>query len=140
MKRELFENGLKTGLIAAVIAIACPDIAWAQALRSSVEEVRAGINNMPALVSGFAYIAGGAAMLSGAGMLKKHSDNPQQNPLAPGVARMALGGVVAAMPAFLSYVNGTLKSNTEGPLKYQGLDRVGDLKLNLIHQITSLFS
>ena len=138
MKRELFENLLKLGLVAAVITIACPDVALAQALKNSVEEVKGGISQMPTLVSGFAYIAGGAAMLSGAGMLKKHADNPQQNPLAPGVARMALGGVVAAMPSFLSYVNGTLKSNTEGPLKYQGLDKVGDL--NLIQQITNLFT
>ena len=140
MKRDLFENVLKTGLVAAVIAIACPDVALAQALQNSVTEVKAGIANMPMLVSGFAYIAGGAAMLSGAGMLKKHADNPQQNPLAPGVARMALGGVVAAMPSFLSYVNGTLKSNTEGPLQYKGLQTVGELKLNLMYQISNLFS
>ncbi len=140
MKRELFETVLKTGLIAAVIAMACPELSLAQALKDSVSEVKTGISNMPMLVSGFAYIAGGAAMMSGAGMLKKHADNPQQNPLAPGVARMAIGGVVAAMPSFLSYVNNSLKNDGGGALKYKPLDEVGGLNPDVMQQITSLFS
>lgn len=140
MKRELFETVLKTGLVAAVIVMACPELSLAQDLAGSVTSVKSGISEMPMLVSGFAYIAGGAAMMSGAGMLKKHADNPQQNPLAPGVARMCIGGIVAAMPAFLSYVNATLKSNEGGKLQYQGLDKIGEMNHDLINQISSLFS
>ncbi|NDE90331.1 MAG: hypothetical protein EB059_04220 [Alphaproteobacteria bacterium] len=139
MKRVLFENLFKTGLMAAVIVAACPDLSWAQDLSGSVTSVKTGIRDMPNLVSGFAYIAGGAAMLSGAGMLKKHADNPQQNPLAPGVARMSIGGVVAAAPSFLQYVNNTLKTDN-GAITYKGLGPVTELKINIMNQIHSLLS
>jgi hypothetical protein len=122
MKRELFETILKVGMAAAVFAIACPDLSWAQDLQGTVKAAKSGIKDMPTIVSGFAYIAGGAAMLSGAGFLKKHADNPQQNPIAPGIMRMALGGTVAAMPAFLGWVNDSLANSTADPLKYKGLD------------------
>jgi hypothetical protein len=120
MKNDLFENVIKLGLMAAVICVACPDAALAQKLSSSVTEIKQGISNIPTLVSGFAYFAGAATILSGAGMLKKHSENPQQNPLAPGVTRLALGAAVAALPSMISFMAQSI-GRGDGDQTYRGL-------------------
>jgi len=124
MKNDLFENVIKLGLMAAVIVVACPDAAFAQKLSSSVTELKSGISNIPLLVSGFAYFAGAATILSGAGMLKKHSENPQQNPLAPGVTRLALGASVAALPSLISFMSQTV-GRGDGDQAYKALGTVG---------------
>jgi hypothetical protein len=124
MNRSLIENVIKIGLGAAVIAMAFPDLSWAQKLSDSVQEVRTGIETVPVVVSGIAYIAGGATMLHGAGLLKKHADAPQQNPLAPGVTRMALGGVIAALPTFMKFVNESLKTDNGATQVFQPLTKI----------------
>jgi hypothetical protein len=47
MKHAMWEDVLKIGLAAAVIAVAVPDPAFAQALGDSVGEVKGGMRNMP---------------------------------------------------------------------------------------------
>jgi ABC-type spermidine/putrescine transport system permease subunit II len=112
MKRAFFEDVLKIAAAAAVIAVALPDASWAQTLKTSVDEVKTGMTNMPTVLSGLAYLAGGATMLHGAGLLKKHSDNPTQTPLAQGLTRLGIGGVIAALPVAMAWVSNSLK--TEG--------------------------
>ena len=112
MKRSFFEDVLKIAMAAAVIAAAFPDASWAQTLKTSVDEVKTGMGNMPVVLSGLAYLAGGATMLHGAGLLKKHADNPTQNPLAQGLTRLGIGGVIAALPTAMGWVATSLK--TEG--------------------------
>ncbi len=110
MKRSFIEDILKIVTAAAVIAAAFPEFSWAQALKDSVGEVKEGMNQMPVVLSGLAYLAGGATMLHGAGLLKKHADNPTQNPLAQGLVRLSIGGVIAALPTAMGYVATTLKT------------------------------
>jgi hypothetical protein len=112
MKWSLFEDVLKIAVAAAVITAAFPDVSWAQTLKTSVDEVKTGMGNMPVVLSGLAYLAGGATMLHGAGMLKKHADNPTQNPLAQGLTRLGIGGVIAALPTAMGWIATSLK--TEG--------------------------
>lgn len=110
MRKVMWDDILKLGIAAAVLSFGFPDLSWAQALKDSVDEVKTGLKNVPIVVSGVAYIAGGATMLHGAGLLKKHADNPTSQPLAPGVMRMGLGGVVAALPTFMGWISSSLKS------------------------------
>lgn len=112
MKRSFIEYALKLGALAAVIAAALPDLSWAQTLQTSVDNVKQGMGNMPIVLSGLAYLAGGATMLHGAGLLKKHSDNPTQTPLAQGLTRLGIGGVIAALPTAMGWIATSLK--TEG--------------------------
>lgn len=110
MKQVLWTDVLKIALGAAVITLAFPEPSLAQALKDSVDEVKTGIKNIPVIVSGIAYFAGGATMLHGAGLLKKHADNPTSQALAPGVIRMCLGGAVAALPMLMGWITASLKS------------------------------
>lgn len=121
MKQSMWVDVVKIGLAAGVIAAAFPDPVWAQALSQSVDEVKTGMKNMPIVLSGLAYLAGGATMLHGAGLLKKHADAPQQNPLAAGVTRMALGGVVCALPTFMGWIATSLKTDGAQNMTFKGL-------------------
>jgi hypothetical protein len=112
MKNSYWEDVLKIGLAAAVIACACPDVAFAQELQNSVTEVKTGLRDMPIVLSGLAYLAGGATLLHGAGLLKKHADGPTQTPLRQGLIRMALGGLIAALPTLMGWVSASLKTDT----------------------------
>lgn len=114
MKRDLLSDVIKLGLAAGVIALALPDAAFAQTLQASVSTVKTGMTDMPTILSGIAYLGGGATMMHGAGLLKKHADNPQSAPLAAGLSRLAIGGVVAALPVALQFMGNTLAQNGSG--------------------------
>ena len=124
MKSLLWGDVLKLGLAAGVIAMACPDVAFAQQLQNSVEEVKTGMRNMPIVLSGLAYLAGGATMMHGAGLLKKHADGPTQVPLTQGLMRMALGGVIAALPTLMGWIASSLKTDTANELGFIPLETI----------------
>lgn len=99
----------KTFVLAAVIAAAFPEFSFAATgLEESVANVSGSMKDMPIVLSGIAYLAGGATMLSGAGLLKKHADNPASTPLMQGMSRMVAGGFVAALPVGLEWAIKTL--------------------------------
>jgi hypothetical protein len=124
MKNIMWEDVLKLGLAAAVIVAAFPDPAFAQNLGQSVGEVKTGMRNMPIVLSGLAYLAGGATMLHGAGLLKKHADAPHQTPLAQGLMRMGLGGLIAALPTLMGWIAASLKTDTANELGFIPLETI----------------
>lgn len=91
--------------LAAVLAAAFPELSFAAAvgLKESVANVSGSMKDMPIILSGIAYLAGGATMLSGAGLLKKHADNPASTPLMQGMSRMIAGGFIASLPFALEW-------------------------------------
>jgi hypothetical protein len=113
MKKELLNDFVKLGLAAAVISAAFPGMGFAEELADSVSTVKDGISNMPVVLSGLAYLAGGATMLHGAGLLKKHADQPTGTSLAQGLSRLGIGGVIAALPVALQFVSNTLSQGKE---------------------------
>jgi hypothetical protein len=123
MKRMIWEDVVKIGLAALVVASAFPEMSWAQELKTSVSEVKMGMQYMPTVLSGVAYLAGGATMLHGAGLLKKHADSPAQTPLAQGLTRMGLGGVVASLPLFMGWISTSLKSDGAN-MGFRALDTI----------------
>lgn len=123
MKKELLNDIVKIGLAAAMITAAFPDLSFAQVLSDSVTTVKDGIAEMPVVLSGLAYLAGGATMLHGAGLLKKHADQPTGTSLAQGLSRLGIGGVIAALPVALEFVSNTL-SQGEDKLGFQAMDKI----------------
>lgn len=110
MNDRFLDMLLKTGLAAALLILASPDSAFAAVagdLRSSVDKVTGGMSDMPIVLSGIAYLAAGATMMQGCGLLKKHADNPTGQPLAAGLTRIFAGGFIAAMPYALSWAVNT---------------------------------
>lgn len=124
MKSLLWGDVLKLGLAAGVIAMACPDVAFAQQLQNSVEEVKTGMRNMPIVLSGLAYLAGGATMMHGAGLLKKHADGPTQVPLAQGLMRMGVGAAIAALPILMGWVGDSLKTRDANQLDFVSMSEI----------------
>lgn len=123
MKRELLNDIVKIGLAAAVITAAMPGMSFAEELKDSVDHVQQGIESMPIVLSGLAYLAGGATMLHGAGLLKKHADQPTGTSLAQGLSRLGIGGVIAALPVALQFVSNTLKQGSTD-LGFHPMDKI----------------
>lgn len=110
MKGRMAEWMIKGASLAALLAAALPDLALAAPavgsatdLEQSVRHLGNGMENMPIVLSGIAYLAAGATMIHGCGLLKKHADNPAGQPLMAGVTRLAAGGIVAALPFGLNW-------------------------------------
>lgn len=100
---------VKLAVLALVLAAAFPGLSLAAAvnLKQSVDTVTGGMTDMPIILSGIAYLAAGATMLHGAGLLKKHADQPQSTPLMQGMSRIMAGGFIAALPFTISWAINT---------------------------------
>jgi hypothetical protein len=117
---DLFKNLVVT----AIITVALPDLAWAQAVAGGVDMGSAALHIMNAdigplapLISALFWVAGGVLMGAGALKLKEHAENPTQTPMRHGISRMAVGAVLMTIPFFSQFVANTL-SNTAGPASY----------------------
>ncbi len=92
----------------AALALLLPEAAQAQQLKDTVAAVQAGIAQVPALISGFAYIMGSGMMIAGAMKLRAHAENPLQEPLQKGLVRLAIGAAIAGLPALAQWANVSL--------------------------------
>src|ERR1700683_4848811 len=125
MHKEKLMNEVFRGLLmAAIVAMALPDLAWAQAttggsdLGTAVTNiVTTDIGPLAPLISGLFWVAGGVLMGAGALKLKEHAENPTQTPMRHGISRMAVGAALMTIPYFSQFVTNTL-SNTSGPASY----------------------
>src|ERR1700689_1863373 len=97
-KERLMNDILKSLLMAAVIAVASPDLALAQAVAGGVDLGSAATNITTAdvgplapLISALFWVAGGVLMGAGALKLKEHAENPTQTPMRQGISRMGVG-------------------------------------------------
>ncbi len=92
---------IKYGALAGLMVAAMPDFAWAVSttdLKGSLENVTGEMEKMPVVLSAAAYLIGGMTILHGAGLLKKHADQPSGTPLAAGLTRVFGGGFIASLP------------------------------------------
>jgi hypothetical protein len=67
-----------------------------------------GIENLPALITAMAYMAGIIAGFVGILKLKDHVENPDQNPLREAVIRFVIGGMLFAFPTVLNVIVNTV--------------------------------
>lgn len=100
--------------LATVVALAWPVMGHAQDMQATSKSVAAGLQDMPTIISGVAYLAGGVMVLGGANKLKMHAENPMQTPLSHGLVRIGVGGVVAALPIMMQWVNNTMSTGNQG--------------------------
>ncbi len=109
-KELLLKNIFKWGVLAAIVAVALPDLAFAaDTFGGAIDEFRtADVANVPPLVNAVAFTAGGVLGISGALKLKAHAENPASEKLAPGIARLLAGGAVAALPVLVGTAFETL--------------------------------
>ncbi len=124
MKRELFNDLIKLGLAAGVLAIGMPDLAAAAGtLADTVQQTETNMNSMPTVLSGLAYLGGGATMLHGAGLLKKHADQPTGTPLAQGLTRLGIGAFVASLPVAIGYLQSSLSQGSQNT-GFHAMDKI----------------
>ncbi len=105
---------LKFLALAGILAAACPQLAMAQDMQATTKALLESLQDMPTIVSGIAYLAGGVMVLGGANKLKMHAENPMQTPLSHGLVRIGVGGVIAGLPPFMAWVNNTMSIGGEG--------------------------
>ncbi len=106
MKAKLFNEIFKWGVLSSIVAVAMPDMAFAQ------EDVKALIENvaqkqlpvLPYILSAVCYVGGSFMIVSGALSLKKHAENPTSEPMGKGIARLLTGGVITAVPPLTSVI------------------------------------
>jgi hypothetical protein len=117
---------LKMALLASVIALAVPSMAYAQNMQATSAALVDAMKDMPVIISGISYMFGGLLVLGGANKLKMHAENPQQTPMSHGLVRIGVGGIIAGMPPFMGWVNSSL-SIGGGSLKFKKLDKISEL-------------
>jgi hypothetical protein len=123
-RTELMNNIFQWGVLAAIVAVAFPEMSWAQnSIGGSLNDFRtADVSAVAPLVNGIAYTAGAVLGISGALKLKAHAENPQQEKLAPGLGRLLAGGAVAALPTVIRTASETL--HMSGNITYRTIDTV----------------
>lgn len=113
-KDKLIKNIFNMGVLTAIVAVACPDISWAANIGGSLNSFRTSdVTALPPLVNGIAFVGGAVLGISGALKLKAHAENPAQEKLAPGVARLLAGGAIASLPVIVRTAFDTLHMNDE---------------------------
>ena len=112
MKTTLTTELFKWGVLTAIIAVAMPDAAGAETLRTVISNVtREELPVLPYVLSSVCYVGGSFMMVSGALSLKKHAENPAGEPVAKGVSRLLTGGVITSVPALTEVVQKTTQLN-----------------------------
>ena len=109
-KETLLNNLFQWGALAALVAVAMPDLAFAQAgVGQALVDVRQ--NELPSVITtinAVSFIGGAVLGISGVLKLKQHAENPSQNKMAQGIAHLMAGGGLALLPTLL----GTLQNTT----------------------------
>lgn len=117
---------VKYVLLAAVVAAAFPELALAQDMRATTKSLVESLQDMPTIVSGLAYLAGGVMVLGGANKLKMHAENPMQTPMSHGIVRIGVGGVIAGLPPFMSWINNSMSIGGDG-LGFKRMQKISAL-------------
>lgn len=87
-----------TGAYAVMNILGAGD-AHAQQLNNVIGSLRNNINDSANLVYTASYIGGTTALMMGAFKLKAHAENPGQTPMQQGLARLAVGAGLVALPS-----------------------------------------
>lgn len=118
MKKQMIQDLVNVGLMAAVIAVAMPDLSLAQTytdLGATTKDLaNKQLSSIPNLIAAGCYIMGIIMMVGGTLKLRQHSENPSQTPLSHGLGRVAVGGSIAALPSLMGWINSsTMISGTK---------------------------
>lgn len=108
-KESLRKNIFQWSVMTALVVVACPDPVLATSAGDALTLVRsAEAVNVPPLINAIAYTIGAVLGVSGALKLKAHAEKPDQEKIAPGIARLLAGGAVASLPYVIKTAVNTL--------------------------------
>jgi hypothetical protein len=110
-------NVIVTALITLVITALWPDFAAAdtvdaQSLGDVICNIRDSIRPFVHIFNGLAYISGGAFVVKGLYLLKKHANNPDDSQTTKAIAHMLAGATLVALPALGATLQQTLGLST----------------------------
>jgi hypothetical protein len=110
---KIVRRGLPAFLLAMVMSVAGVSDAFAgQTLGNVIENTVTGSELVPGLFTGFAYLIGLCFGVWGIHGLYIHVQNPNQNPVWPGLQRLLAGGMLFALPIMFEAAQNTI---TAGP-------------------------
>ena len=94
--------------------------AQANTFSNIAENITRSVEEVPGMVTGFAYLLGLLLGVLGVLKVKDHVENPAQTPLKDGAIRMASGGALFALPivyeSMLNTIGGTTNFVTPATL------------------------
>ncbi|MDD3182886.1 MAG: hypothetical protein PHD48_08810 [Alphaproteobacteria bacterium] len=105
-------NTLKMGLMASVLALALPELSFAQNTVGEILTTTSQTQVKPAatLIAALCYVGGSVSIISGALSLRKHADNPASEPMGKGITRLLVGAAIMSLP----YLSGVLQETVFG--------------------------
>lgn len=121
-KDKLMQDIFKWSVLATVVSVAFPEMSLAANIGAGLKGVQTDISTLPKLVSGIAYVIGGALGIIGGLKLKKHAENPAQEKMGPGLVTLLVGGGIAALPSLIQTMTDTLRIS--GNASYTSLSNI----------------
>lgn len=103
---------LATG--SALILVPTKGHAGVNDLESLTQQVGTQTGNIPTFINIICYIFGVALVALGIVKLKQHIEQPAQAPLKDGIARIAFGALLLALPFVLQLALNTMTGQTGG--------------------------
>lgn len=102
---EILNKTFAYALVAGLAIAAVPDMAWAQGVANTLNNVRSNqLSPIVNIMNAVFYVAAFGFAFSGAKGLKDHTENPSTK-LAPQIAKLGVGGTLAAVPSLLGRLN-----------------------------------
>ena len=80
----------------------------ANTFNTVAENIITGIEDLPGLITGIAYMVGVLLGALGIMKIKDHVENPTQTPLKDGAIRLAAGGALFTLPIVLESMQSTI--------------------------------
>ncbi len=104
----------------SAVAVLVPDAAFATTLKTSIDSAGTQMTSLPIYINYASYIMGTVMGVTGISSLKKHVDNPGQEPLKNGLGRLGAAGLFIALPSVLTIMSNTNKT-TGGTVAFTGI-------------------
>ncbi len=114
MNTQLFTKAFLYTMTAYVLSMAFPDVVMAATggqftdLRGAADQTVTQVGTVPQIVNSLAFVIGIGLVTLGIIDLKKHADNPANNPMKNGISKLLVGGALVALPAGVAAIKQTV--------------------------------
>lgn len=112
-----FLNKKTQFLSAAIMTGMMSSVASAQDFNNYTSGLSDRTNSVTDIIAYICYMGGAALAALGIVGLKQHVENPGQNPMKNGLAKLGFGGMLLAIPTITSVVLDTTDESTEAVFK-----------------------
>jgi hypothetical protein len=101
IKTQLMSAAMTAGMFMATSG------ASAQDFNTYTKNLSGQVSGMPDVVGYISYLGGFALAALGVVGLKQHVENPGNNPMKNGLAKLGFGGMLLALPSVVSAIQGS---------------------------------